>query len=170
MTLGRGCQRTRAIEQSASSSRRHVDGLDEPEMNGVEATMPSAQSFRTRASSCLPPTRGRSGGARADAGASGYMLKNSLRTQLMSAIRAVHAGRRPFQQNYDCDGAAHRSDALSPSEIRILRLIAGGLSTRKLPRSLPSPRGGEGQVKNILSKLGPRPDARGGHRAEERHH
>ena len=46
-------------------------------------------------------------------------------------------------------------EALSPSEIRILRLIAGGLSNKEIATKLAiTEEAVKGQVKHILSKLG----------------
>jgi DNA-binding NarL/FixJ family response regulator len=52
--------------------------------------------------------------------------------------------------------AKHAAEgALSPSEIRVLKLIAGGLSNKEIAARLAvTEEVVKGQVKNILSKLG----------------
>ena len=128
-----------------------------PEMNGVEATMAIRAEFPDARIVVLTTYTGDVQAARAlNAGASGYLLKNSLRTQLMSAIRAVHTGRKIVSADITMAMAQHAAqDALSPSEIRILSLIAGGLSNKEIAAKLTvTEEAVKGQVKNILSKLG----------------
>jgi len=128
-----------------------------PEMNGVEATMAIRAEFPDARIVVLTTYTGDVQAARAlNAGASGYLLKNSLRKDLMATIRAVHAGRRVLPPDVTIAMARHAAEeALSPSEIRILRLIAGGLSNKEIAAKLAvTEEAVKGQVKNILSKLG----------------
>ena len=65
------------------------------------------------------------------AGASGYLLKNMLRTELIDTIRSVHAGHRRIPAEIASDVAVHMSeDALSEREIEVLRTIASGCSNK----------------------------------------
>ena len=91
-----------------------------------------------------------------NAGASGYLLKNSLRRELMATIRAGHAGRRVLSPDVTIAMARHAAeDGLSPSEIRVFRSIAAGLSNKEIAVKLAiTEEAVKGQVKNILSKLG----------------
>jgi DNA-binding NarL/FixJ family response regulator len=128
-----------------------------PELNGVEATMAIRAEFPDARIIVLTTYTGDVQAARAlNAGASGYLLKNSLRTELMATIRAVHAGRKTLPPAMTSGMAKHAAeDALSPSEIRVLRLIAGGLSNKEIASKLGvTEEAVKGQVKNILSKLG----------------
>ncbi len=89
------------------------------------------------------------------AGACGYLLKASLRRELRDSIRAVHAGSRRVQLEVAADLAEHTADeVLTPREIEILKLIAGGSSNKLAADRL---RIREDTVKahvtNILSKL-----------------
>jgi DNA-binding NarL/FixJ family response regulator len=89
------------------------------------------------------------------AGASGYLLKNTMRTELLKTIRAVHAGRKVLSPEITFAMASHvTSDTLSASETRVLRLIADGMSNKQIAAALSiSEEAVKGQVKNILSKL-----------------
>lgn len=65
------------------------------------------------------------------AGASGYLLKASLRRDLRDSIRAVHAGSRHIQGEVAADLAQHTGDqSLTPREIEILQLIARGYANK----------------------------------------
>lgn len=89
------------------------------------------------------------------AGACGYLLKASLRRELRDSIRAVHAGSRRVQLEVAADLAEHTADeVLTPREVEVLKLIAGGSSNKLAADRL---RIREDTVKahvtNILSKL-----------------
>ena len=89
------------------------------------------------------------------AGASGYLLKSGMRSELLKTIRAVHAGRKVLSPEITFAMASHvRSDTLSGSETRVLRLIADGMSNKQIAAALSvTEEAVKGQVKNILSKL-----------------
>jgi DNA-binding NarL/FixJ family response regulator len=90
------------------------------------------------------------------AGARGYLLKNGLHKELLEAIRSVHAGKRALSAEASMQLAEHATDdALSPAEIRVLRLIAEGNANKEIAERLSvSEETVKGQVRNILSKLG----------------
>ena len=90
------------------------------------------------------------------AGASAYLLKNTLRHELLDAIRAVHAGRKTLSPELSFDLAEHvGADALTATEIRVLRLIANGQSNREIAATLAATEDGiKGQIRSILAKLG----------------
>ena len=57
------------------------------------------------------------------AGAYGYLLKSTLSLELLATIRAVHRGRKALSPEISFDLAEHAvEDALSPVEVRVLRL------------------------------------------------
>ena len=93
--------------------------------------------------------------ARLQAGARGYLLKNALHKELLDTIRAVHAGRKALASEVSFELAEHATDdALTPAEIRVLRLIAQGNANKEIARALAlSEETVKGQVRNILSKL-----------------
>jgi DNA-binding NarL/FixJ family response regulator len=74
---------------------------------------------------------------------------------LLSTIRAVHAGRKVLSPEITFALASHAAgEALLPSETRVLRLIADGLSNKQIAARLSiTEEAVKGQVKNILSKL-----------------
>ena len=128
-----------------------------PEMNGVDATVAIRAEFPSARIIVLTTYPGDVQVARAlNAGASGYLLKNSLRHELTVTIRAVHAGRKVLPPDITSGMSKHAAEgALSPSEIRVLTLIAGGLSNKEIAARLAvTEEAVKGQVKNILSKLG----------------
>lgn len=90
------------------------------------------------------------------AGALSYLLKGSLRDELLKTIRSVHAGRRYLPAAVAARLAERlpRSD-LTLREFEVLSQIANGLSNREIAVALGV---SEGTVKihvnNILSKLG----------------
>ena len=90
------------------------------------------------------------------AGARGYLLKNSLHKELLETIRVVHAGKKALSPEASYQIAEHfTDDALTPAEIRVLRLIAAGNAHKEIAAQLSvSEETVKGQVRNILSKLG----------------
>ena len=89
------------------------------------------------------------------AGARGYLLKNALHKELLETIRAVHAGRKTISADASFELAEHATDdALTPAEVRVLRLIAQGHANKEIAEQLSvSEETVKGQVRNILSKL-----------------
>ena len=89
-------------------------------------------------------------------GASGYLLKSTLRKELLSTIRAVHQGRKALSAEVTYEVAEHvGDDPLSPTEIRVLRMVADGNSNKDIAAQLTiSEEAVKGQVRNILAKLG----------------
>lgn len=90
------------------------------------------------------------------AGAQAYLLKDSLHLELLTTIRAVHAGKKCISPEVSFQLAQHVLDeSLSPSESRVLRLIAEGHANKEIAARLSvSEETVKGQVRNILSKLG----------------
>jgi DNA-binding NarL/FixJ family response regulator len=130
--------------------------LQMPHLNGVEATMAIRAEFPDARIVVLTTYTGDVQVPLAlKAGASGYLLKNGIRTELLSTIRAVHAGRKVLSPEITLALASHAAgQALSPSETRILALIADGLSNKEIAARLSvTEEAVKGQIKNILSKL-----------------
>jgi DNA-binding NarL/FixJ family response regulator len=86
----------------------------------------------------------------------GYLLKSTLLKELLASIRAVHAGRKALSQAVSFELAGHAvEDALSPAEVRVLRLIAEGNSNKEIAAHLSLTEDSvKGQVRSILAKLG----------------
>lgn len=130
--------------------------LQMPEMNGVEATTAIRAEFPDARIIVLTTYTGDAQVALAlKAGASGYLLKNGIRKVLLATIRAVHAGRKVLSPEIAFAVANRAADeTLSPSETRVLRLIADGLSNKEIAAKLSvTEEAVKGQVKSILSKL-----------------
>jgi DNA-binding NarL/FixJ family response regulator len=89
------------------------------------------------------------------AGARGYLLKANVRTELLEAIRTVHAGRKRIPTEVAAELAEHAADdELSSREIDVLHLVGSGNANKQIADKLSI---GETTVKNhisnILSKL-----------------
>jgi DNA-binding NarL/FixJ family response regulator len=89
------------------------------------------------------------------AGATGYLLKSTLRRELLDTIRNVHAGRRQLQPEVAHEIAIHAvDDALSEREIHVLRLVAAGRANKQIARDLSlSEDTVKAHLKSIFAKL-----------------
>ncbi|WP_421836764.1 response regulator [Novosphingobium sp.] len=89
------------------------------------------------------------------AGASGFLLKSSLRRELLSAIRTVHKGQRHLHPDVAHEIALHAiQDALSAREVEILQMIAGGQSNKQVAWRLGvAEETVKSNIKSIFSKL-----------------
>ena len=89
------------------------------------------------------------------AGAAGYLLKSMLRTDLVDAIRDIHAGRRRIPPEIAASVAEHLNvDDLSPREIEVLRCVAAGHSNKIVADDLSiSEDTVKGHMRNIMAKL-----------------
>ena len=89
------------------------------------------------------------------AGAIGYLLKSSLRTELIDAIHNVHRGQRHVHRDVADEIARHVVDeTLSDREIAILRLVAIGKANKQVAAELGlSEETVKGHLKSIFSKL-----------------
>lgn len=90
------------------------------------------------------------------AGARGYLLKGSLRKELLETIRAVHAGQKRVSSEVAVEIAEHATDGtLSLREIEILRLVGGGNANKEIAAQLSlTEETVKSHVRNILAKLG----------------
>ncbi len=83
-----------------------------------------------------------------EAGASGYLLKDSPSEQLADSIRRVHQGLRAVDPELAL-AAWDEPDPLTDRERQVLRLAAEGISTGKIAGELHL---SEGTVRNYLSE------------------
>ena len=88
-------------------------------------------------------------------GAQAYLLKSSVRRELIDTIRSVVRGKKHVDAGVATNLAIHASDdALTPREIAVLALIARGNSNRSVGEHLAiTEQTVKGHVKSILSKL-----------------
>jgi DNA-binding NarL/FixJ family response regulator len=131
--------------------------LQMPEMNGLDAMIAIRGEFPEARIIVLTTYTGDVQVLRAlKAGARAYLLKNLLHKELLETIRAVHAGKKTVSPEVSFQLAEHATDdALTPAEIRVLRLIAEGNANKEIAAQLSiSEETVKGQVRNILSKLG----------------
>jgi len=131
--------------------------LQMPEMGGVDAMIAIRGEFPEARIIVLTTYVGDAQVLRAlKAGARAYLLKNSLHKELLETIRAVHAGKKALSAEASYQLAEHATDdALTPAEVRVLRLIAEGNANKEISAQLSiSEETIKGQVRNILSKLG----------------
>jgi DNA-binding NarL/FixJ family response regulator len=89
------------------------------------------------------------------AGASGYLLKTSLRKELLEAIRTIHAGRRHVPADVAQQIAIHAADdTLSDREIEILQWVAAGNANKEIAWRLSiSEDTVKAHMKSIFAKL-----------------
>jgi len=131
--------------------------LQMPEMGGVDAMIAIRGEFPEARIIVLTTYVGDAQVLRAlKAGARAYLLKNSLHKELLETIRAVHAGKKALSAEASYQLAEYATDdALTPAEVRVLRLIAEGNANKEIAVQLSiSEETVKGQVRNILSKLG----------------
>jgi DNA-binding NarL/FixJ family response regulator len=131
--------------------------LQMPEMNGLDALVAIRGEFPDARVIVLTTYTGDVQVLRAmQVGARAYLLKNLLHKELLETIRAVHAGRKTLAAEASFELAEHATDdALTPGEIEVLRLIAGGNANKQIAAQLSiTEETVKGRVKNILSKLG----------------
>ena len=130
--------------------------LNMPVMNGIDATIQIKEISPKSRVLVLTTYSGDMQAARAlQAGADGYLLKGSLRKELVQAIRDVHNGRRRIQSEIAQNLAEHiDSDRLSEREVEVLRCVAAGCSNKIVADNLGiSEETLKGHMKNIMGKL-----------------
>src|SRR5450432_1602271 len=112
--------------------------LQMPEVDGVAATVAIRAEWSDARIVMLTTYRGDAQALRAlKAGASGYLLKSMIRTDLLEAIRSVQSGRRHIPREIAAELAAHvTDDALSPREMEVLKHVASGNSNRRVASQL----------------------------------
>jgi DNA-binding NarL/FixJ family response regulator len=130
--------------------------LQMPVMNGIDAIIEIRREFPNARFIVLTTYQGDVQALRAlKAGASGYLLKNMLRKDLVATIRAVHAGKRYIPPEIAAELADHvTEDALNEREIELLLSVANGNSNKIIASRLNvSEATVKGHMKSILSKL-----------------
>jgi DNA-binding NarL/FixJ family response regulator len=134
MTLvGEAANGQEALEQF----RKHrpditVMDLQMPKMSGLDAMIAIRSEFPEARIIVLTTYMGDVQVLRAlKAGARAYLLKNTLRTELLRTIRSVHEGNKTLSPEVSFELAEHvAEESLSPTEVRVLRLIADGNSNK----------------------------------------
>jgi DNA-binding NarL/FixJ family response regulator len=131
--------------------------LQMPEMNGLDALIAIRNEFPEARVIVLTTYTGDVQIIRAlKAGASAYLLKNTLHKELLETIRSVNVGKKALSPEVSYEIATHATDdTLTPAEISVLRLIAAGNSNKQIGDQLSiTEETVKSRVKCILSKLG----------------
>jgi DNA-binding NarL/FixJ family response regulator len=131
--------------------------LQMPVMNGIDAITAIRSDWPNARFIVLTTYQGDVQALRAlKAGASGYLLKNMLRKDLLDTIRVVHAGKKRIPLEIAIDLADHvTDDALSEREIEVLKRVATGNPNKIIAEQLTvSEATVKGHMKSIFSKLG----------------
>jgi DNA-binding NarL/FixJ family response regulator len=127
-----------------------------PDVSGNEAIQQIRATFPNARIIVLTTYQGDVQAVRAfKAGAMAYLLKSSLRKELLNTIRAVHAGKKVIPPDIAAAMASHvADDELSMRELQILRHVADGLSNKLIADHLSlSPDTVKSHLANAMAKL-----------------
>jgi DNA-binding NarL/FixJ family response regulator len=130
--------------------------LQMPEVSGIDAMSAIRAEFPEARIIVLTTHAGDVQVSRAlKAGARAYLLKDSLRKELLETIRAVHAGQRRLSPDVAAQIAEHTvDDALTPREVDVLRLVACGNANKEIAAQLSlTEETVKSHMRNILAKL-----------------
>ena len=128
-----------------------------PEMNGIEAIRVIRAQWPDARIAILTTYRGDVRALHAiKAGAVGYLLKSTLRKELVEAIRVLATGKRYFPPEIAAELAAHiDSDCLTSREIQVLQCVALGKPNKVIASELQiSEDTIKGHLRSIMEKLG----------------
>ena len=128
-----------------------------PDLDGVEASKAIREEFPDARIIALTSYDGDQDIYRAlEAGVRGYLLKEMVHTEVLRAIRTVHAGKRLMP----AEVAERISEyfpqiALTPREVEVLGFVAQGLANKEIADRLGTASGTiKMHIQNILAKLG----------------
>ena len=127
-----------------------------PRMSGIDSLTAIRAEFRQARIIVLTSVAGDVQAMRAfKAGAAGFLMKDTLRSELVSTIRLIHSGGKKVPEEIALQMAEHvADDALSMREIEILRKVARGRSNKIIGDELGiSENTVKNHLKSILSKL-----------------
>lgn len=128
-----------------------------PVMDGVEAIRAIRKEFPAAHILALTTYEGDGDIRRAlDAGAQGYLLKDMLLTEVLTAVRAAYAGERviPTAVAVRLAEAPPRSD-LTERELEVLALVARGLANKEVASAIGrTDETVKIHLKNVFTKLG----------------
>jgi DNA-binding NarL/FixJ family response regulator len=130
--------------------------LKMPRMSGIDClTAIRAESHHARVIVLTTATGDIQATRAFRAGAAGFLLKDTLRSELVNTVRLIHSGGRRVPQEIAEQMAEHvADDALSEREIEVLRSVAKGRSNKIIADELAiSEHTVKNHLKNILSKL-----------------
>jgi len=149
-------------EQALQEFRRHrpnvtLMDLRLPGTNGTDALIAIRGAFPHARIIILSMSEGDGEIQRAlRAGAAAYLLKSMPNDQILSVIRAVHAGRKPVPTEVAARLAEHLGEeTLTPRELDVLRLIRDGHRNKQIADDLGIAETTVNfHIKNLVDKLG----------------
>lgn len=127
-----------------------------PDLDGIGAIKQIRQEFPEARIIALTSFDGDQDIYRAlEAGVSGYLLKETVHTEILNAIRRVHAGKQLLSPEITERLADYfPTVALTPREIEVLTLVANGLANKEIAQKIGTASGTvKIHVQNILAKL-----------------
>ncbi|WP_313901047.1 response regulator transcription factor [Occallatibacter riparius] len=127
-----------------------------PDMSGNDAIVQIRSTFPNARIIVLTTYQGDVQAIKAfKAGAMAYLLKSSLRKDLLNTIRSVLEGRKVIPPEIAAAMASHvADDELSARELQILRHVADGLSNKLIADRLSlSPDTVKSHLANVMAKL-----------------
>jgi len=115
-----------------------------PGMNGIEATRRLKAQGSIAEVIILTIYEDKFLAQSAEAGASGYLLKDIKQEDLVKAIKLAHTGQSPFSpsltrslfKQFANMVESNRKAILTPRQLDILRLIAGGVTNKNIAQKL----------------------------------
>ena len=131
--------------------------LQMPGMSGLDAIRVIRQEFPAARIIVLTTYSGDVQALKAiKAGAMGYLLKSALHRDLLSAIRAIHAGQHHLPPEIASEIAFRiGEEPLTAREVEILQLVADGKANKEIAARLTlSEETVKGYMKSIFAKLG----------------
>lgn len=141
-------------EAAVAAAREHTPDvalldIEMPGMDGIEAT----EALRRAVPACrvlIVTTFGRPGYVRRalEAGASGFVVKDTPATELAEAVRRVHAGLRAVDPTLAAESLYDGTNPLTPREADVLRVALEGGTVAAIARRVFL---SEGTVRNHLS-------------------
>lgn len=130
--------------------------LQMPDMNGVDAIRAIRADHPNAKIIVLTTYAGDHRAVTAlKAGAAGYLLKNALRTEMLDAIREVHAGRRRVLAEVATEIALYSDqEQLSTRELEVLRHVSRGRANKRIAAEMDIVEDTvKAHLKNIFAKL-----------------
>jgi DNA-binding NarL/FixJ family response regulator len=155
--VGEACNGREAVERY-EALRPDVTIMDiaMPEMCGVTALLQIRREHSGARIIMLTTYKGDAQILRAvQGGASGFLLKSTLRRELLDTVRGVHMGQRCIPPEIAMELAQHMGQGpLSPREMEVLSHAASGNSNRRIAVHLSiSEETVKAHMKNVLAKL-----------------
>ncbi|HWC77742.1 MAG TPA: response regulator transcription factor [Blastocatellia bacterium] len=127
-----------------------------PDMSGIDSLIAIRAEFPDARIVMLTTFEGDVEIQRAlEAGARGYVLKSTPPRELVEVVRQVHAGRKRIPAEVAAHLAEHMGEeTLTPREIEVLRLVAGGNRNKDIAERLfISEETVKVHIKHIMEKL-----------------